>query len=411
MQSITSLSEFAGHLRDLIRGTNAESSWPDELFGDLALKLFVLQCTHNDPYRKLCEANGTVQGPKSKVQTANIADWRQIPALPTSAFKDFDLTCLAPQSRTTVFHSSGTTEHRPSRHFHNAESLRVYKASLIAAFSQRLDASSRPTIISLTPRPELAPNSSLVYMFQTFCESFGDDHSTFVGRLASDGGWALNGEVALQTLRQAIESAKPVLILGTAFLYVHLLDYLDEIGVRLELPPGSHVLETGGYKARSRIIPKDELHRSICERLGIASANIICEYGMSELSSQAYDNNPEGIESFSPGLRGTSYPGSEPSKIPNPERVAPNRSRTTVPGEAARPFHFRPWTRVQIISPETGREVNEGETGLIRVFDLANVFSVMAIQTEDLAIKRGDGFELIGRAALAEARGCSLMAV
>jgi hypothetical protein len=66
---------------------------------------------------------------------------------------------------------------------------------------------------------------------------------------------------------------------------------------------------------------------------------------------------------------------------------------------------------VQIISPETGREVADGETGLIRIFDLANVFSVMAIQTEDLGIRHGDGFELIGRAALAEARGCSLMTV
>jgi hypothetical protein len=65
---------------------------------------------------------------------------------------------------------------------------------------------------------------------------------------------------------------------------------------------------------------------------------------------------------------------------------------------------------VQIISPETGNEVADGETGLIRVFDLANVFSVMAIQTEDLGIRRGDGFELIGRAALAESRGCSLLA-
>ncbi|HEY5481636.1 MAG TPA: hypothetical protein VIL39_09175, partial [Verrucomicrobiae bacterium] len=61
--------------------------------------------------------------------------------------------------------------------------------------------------------------------------------------------------------------------------------------------------------------------------------------------------------------------------------------------------------------PETGGEVSESETGLIRVFDLANVYSVMAIQTEDLGIRHRDGFTLAGRAALAEPRGCSLMAV
>jgi len=66
---------------------------------------------------------------------------------------------------------------------------------------------------------------------------------------------------------------------------------------------------------------------------------------------------------------------------------------------------------VQIVSPETGGEVSDGETGLIRVFDLANVYSVMAIQTEDLGTRSGDGFALAGRAALAAPRGCSLMAV
>jgi hypothetical protein len=74
-----------------------------------------------------------------------------------------------------------------------------------------------------------------------------------------------------------------------------------------------------------------------------------------------------------------------------------------------RNFHFPPWVRVQIVSPETGQEVADGETGLIRVFDLANVFSVMTVQTEDLGVRRGDGFELIGRAPFAEPRGCSLM--
>lgn len=105
---------------------------------------------------------------------------------------------------------------------------------------------------------------------------------------------------------------------------------------------------------------------------------------MSELSSQAYDGRAA-------LLRGQDW------------------------GRAAvrpyRVFRFPPWARVQIISPETGREVAEGETGLIRVFDLANVFSVMAIQTEDLGIRRDEHFELIGRAALAETRGCSLMTV
>jgi hypothetical protein len=41
--------------------------------------------------------------------------------------------------------------------------------------------------------------------------------------------------------------------------------------------------------------------------------------------------------------------------------------------------------------------------------DLANVRSVAFIQTEDLATRHVDGFELLGRASGAEPRGCSLL--
>jgi hypothetical protein len=132
-------------------------------------------------------------------------------------------------------------------------------------------------------------------------------------------------------------------------------------------------METGGYKNRSRVLRKSELHGLITAYLGVPPEKILCEYGMSELSSQAYDLDP------------------------------------LTSSSAARCFRFPPWARVQMISPETGREVAEGESGLVKVFDLANVFSVLAIQTEDLAVRRGGGFELIGRAELAEPRGCSLM--
>jgi hypothetical protein len=223
-------------------------------------------------------------------------------------------------------------------------------------------------------------------MFETLRRKFGSEHSAFIGNIGEDGGWTFNVEATVEALRQAVRMQQPILILGTAFLYVHLLDYLTGLELNFKLPAGSRVMETGGYKGRSRSIPKHELHQLISERLGILPTEILCEYGMSELSSQAYSRP------FFPSTLDTQHSD-------NSTKSAVNR------------FHFPPWARVQIISPETGREMNEGETGLIRVFDLANVFSVIAIQTEDLGIRRGAGFDLIGRASLAEARGCSLMAI
>ena len=54
-------------------------------------------------------------------------------------------------------------------------------------------------------------------------------------------------------------------------------------------------------------------------------------------------------------------------------------------------------------------EVEIGQVGLLQIVDLANVNSVLSLQTEDLARRHTDGFELLGRVELAESRGCSLM--
>ena len=329
---------------------------PDHEFNELALELFALQSKHNSAYRKFCEAR--------RLTPETVEHWTQIPFVPTSAFKELDLSCIPVKDRTAVFHSSGTTEQKPSRHFHCAESLKAYEASLWPWFRINVIDSKKFELVVLTPPPQSAPNSSLVHMFETVRQKLEAPESMFVGKIDSEGAWILDFDKAVASLRN---TQKPKLVLGTAFSFVHLLDYLSENNLHLQLPVQSRVMETGGYKNRSRSMPKAELHLLMTELLEIPREDIICEYGMSELSSQAYDTNP------------------------------------------GRYFRFPSWARAQIISPETGHEVGDGETGLIRIFDLANVFSVAAIQTEDLAVRHSDGFELIGRATLAEARGCSLM--
>ena len=378
------LSIYAARLRELI--ANRPSAIGHRQFSELALKLFTLQFENNIAYRKICEARS--------LTPEVVEHWTQIPAMPTNAFKELELSCIPPEERIAVFHSSGTMEQKPSRHFHNAESLAVYEASLWAWFEQNIPANSEfriqnSELLVLTPPPERTPHSSLVHMFETVRQKFGAAEAAFVGKLAADGAWTLDFDAALGVLssRAPCTAPRAVLLLGTAFSLVHLLDYLTEQGLRVGLPAGSRVMETGGYKNRSRTLPKTELHALITERLGISQENIICEYGMSELGSQAYD-----------------------SVTSNECRVSSKGSVFRHPSLVTRYFRFPPWVRAQIISLETGREAADGETGLIRVLDLANVFSVAAIQTEDLGVRRGDGFELIGRAQLAEPRGCSLMA-
>jgi hypothetical protein len=338
--------------------------------------------------------------------------------------------------------------HLPSRHLHSHESLALYEVSLTAWFQTQVlpdwgathpqplpggewpsadralntiaprDPSERPSppgrgqgwvpqaitpgfvhFVALSPSPALAPHSSLVHMFATVQREFGHGPARFFGDVDADGAWMLDLAAIRARLREACAANQPVVLLGTAFSFVHLLDALAEREETFALPAGSRVMETGGYKGRSRELPKAELHRLLSARLGLTAPYIICEYGMSELSSQAYAGWGETPSSrVSPALTWL-------------DGVSPHRIATTSHSSLLTPhFHFPPWARAIVISPETGREVADGSPGLLRVLDFANVWSVMALQTEDLAVRRGDGFELLGRAPTAEPRGCSLMA-
>jgi len=342
----------------------------DEAFNPLALALFAFQFEQVPIYRQVCERRG--------IAPDAIRHWSRIPCLPVVAFKEHAVSSLAESDRTRVFHSSGTTGHVPSCHYHNAESLSVYEASLLPPFERHfLDpafSSGGATFLFLAPPPALAPHSSLVHMFKTIRWKFGGPDSLYAGTMQADGSWGLDFDPLIRALRESVSANRPVALLGAAFSFIHLLDHLSVNKIPFRLPAGSRVVETGGYKGRSRVVGKSELRRLLSKFLGVPASHVVTEYGMCELSSQAYD-----------GVVGQSRP-------------------------SGGIFQFPPWVRAQIVSPETGAVAAAGETGLLRVLDLANIYSVMAIQTEDLAVGREDGFELLGRAGSAEPRGCSLMA-
>jgi len=360
---------LANRLRDHLRavgtalGADAASATTGSgAWEQLALELFRVQYASVPAYRAFCDARRRTPD--------SVATWHHIPAVPTQAFQELEFSAIEPGQRTRVFHSSGTTAQRPSRHFHHAESLALYEDSLRPWFAAHLLAPGpgfpqglRPRCLALTPPPESVPHSSLVHMLEVVIRDFGGPGSGFTGRVGADGAWELDPEPTWAALESARIVGAPILVLGTAFLFVHLLDAMDLHGLTLPLPEGSRVMETGGYKGRSRCLPRDELHAAIARRLG--NPRIVPEYGMSELSSQAYDS--------------------------------------------AGRFRFPPWVRVRAIDPETGLDAVEGEPGILRIHDLANVWSVAALETGDLGRLHGQAFELMGRAAEAGPRGCSRM--
>lgn len=362
-------SGYAAQVSDFIaRGGSASTAKPlsphnGPDFEQLAFRLFRIQFEHNAPYRNFCRARG--------VLPETLEDVADIPAVPTGAFKELEVTCIPPGERVTVFHSSGTTGRVSSRHFHSALSLSIYEKSLLRWFQCQFPSGvNTRAFVCLTPPPAAVPNSSLVHMLEVLRHAFGAPEKCYFGLTGENHTWSLDLPRLREFLLRAARLGTPLFLFGTAFSFVHLLDDLAGQGTPILLPPGSSVMETGGYKGRSRTMPKAQLHAAIARWLGVRREAILCEYGMCEQSSQAYDT----------------------------------------PIEGKRYFRFPPWARASILSPETGREVADGAEGLLRILDLANMGSVLAIDTQDIAVRRGEAFELLGRVVDAELRGCSLMA-
>lgn len=346
-------------------------------FESLALAVFDHQVRCNRAYGAYCRSQGRVP--------ETVGSWTEIPPVPASAFKRLDLFSGLPRASAergavdaepppppepeAVFETSGTSQGKAARGRHPVASLELYREASMPWFGRHLVPEDRPLkILALLASPEVAPSSSLSRMAGFAIESWGLPGSRFL----ADPDAGVDGAAVRVALEDARAEGDPVLLLGTAFAWVHWLEWAVREGYEIRLPEGSRLMETGGFKGRSREIPRDELYLRLEQSLGLPAGRVVNEYGMTELLSQMYE----------------------------PVLAAPGAERV---------HGAPPWLGIQVLDPETLEPLPTGEAGLLCYLDLANVGSVSAVLTEDLGhLDDSGGLRLRGRAPGAEPRGCSL---
>jgi hypothetical protein len=350
--------------RELLHWMRVEPDRHDpDRFERLALALFVHQFEHCEPYGRFAAGRGG--------RPSQVATWREIPAVPTGAFKELPLRSFPPLATKHVFRTSGTSAEKRGTLY--LDTLELYEASLLPSFESGVlpelsGTRGRMPILVLAPSPAEAEDSSLSHMFGVVLRARGADGSEYFVR---------GGRLELASLALALEAAiakgTAIALCGTAFAFVHLLEAMEQAGRHMRLPRGTRLMETGGFKGRARELGRDALYAELHARLGVAPEQIVNQYGMTELGSQFYDS----------------------------VLVQPNAPRHKL---------VPPWTRVRIVDPDTGWDRPPGEVGLIQIVDLANTGSVLAVQTADLGRELAGGFEVLGRSPGAEERGCSIAA-
>lgn len=304
-------------------------------FEAAALHTFRRQAATCAPYREYLARVG--------IAPQEIRRASDIPALPIELFKSHDIYCgtTPPEA---IFTSSTTTGMVPSRH--PMQSLALYEEAFRHSFRTFYGDPARWSLYALLPNYLRRKGSSLVYMADRLIGDCGS------------GGFYLDDHEAL--LRDMAADPKPKILLGVSYA---LWDLAENLAPKLR---DTVVMETGGMKGQREELPKDEFHRILCNAFGVKE--IHSEYGMAELTSQAYSHGG-------------------------------NRFRTP------------PWMRV------AARDVNDpfdllppGSRGGLNITDLANQWSCAFIQTQDVGIVADDGsFVIEGRVDQAEIRGCNLL--
>lgn len=304
-------------------------------FEQCALELFRFQAEHCAPYHRYIELLG--------IDPTAVDSVEDIPFLPIELFKSEDVysTDTAPEA---IFTSSNTGSTVASRHL--MASLDAYRKCFTACFTQFYGRPEQWSIYGLLPSYLEREGSSLVYMTDRLIAACGS------------GGFYLDNYEAL--IADIERDPKPKILLGVSYA---LWDLAERYAPKLQ---NTIVMETGGMKGRRKEITKSELHAILCRGFGVE--HIHSEYGMAELTSQAYSSG-EGI------FR------------------APGWMRVLV-RDINDPFDHRP----------------EAMRGGIDIIDLANLSSCAFIQTQDVGRIFDDGtFAIDGRIAGSDIRGCNLL--
>ena len=324
--------EERSELQKLVKNVNPSS------FDRVADRVFDFQVRHNQVFSNYLAQVG-------QTKWDNLATF-----LPISAFKHHAV-CTGQEGFIGFFESSATSGQGLSQsHFRD---LNWYHDISRKLFEAQFGDISDTCILALLPHYLERSHSSLVSMVQAFIGMSKDQHSGF---------YLYDHQKLYETILEKERDGVPTILFGVSFA---LLDFAESY--RIEASRLT-IIETGGMKGRGVELTKEELHTRL--QAAFPSSIIGSEYGMTELTSQAYS------------LQGQEF------EVPSTMRIYIS--------ELSDPFSHE-----QI-----------GKAGVLHIVDLANIDTCAWIRTEDVGMMLPNGrFKVLGRLDHSEARGCSLMVV
>lgn len=326
---------------------------------------------HCQPYRRWCDKRN--YRPEQAPQ-----DMASVPFLPVGIFKRLELSSVNNDQVVRVLTSSATSSQIPSRIVLDQVTRNRQMRALTAMMTHLLGGQRRPFIVLDEP-----PTSG---------SSAGNELSARAAGMrgylmaASAKHYVLRDSGAMPSLdvqhlrslaAELKASAQPFCFLGyTYLLYQAVIRPLFEQGICLDLPENVFVLHFGGWKKlQDQAVDRSTLNAQASAVFGIPPHNVRDIYGFTEQLGVIYSDDGSGFR-----------------EVPT-------------------------YSEVLVRDPATMQLARDGEVGLLEfICPLPHSYPGVAILLDDLGrivVRESDdgqgvrrGFEVLGRAARAEPRGC-----
>lgn len=298
--------------------------------------------------------------------------------LPIETFKQDSSLYFQGKDLKQKFYSSGTSLQKSQSLFSQSgidlyefESVFTFKSMLDSFYgSSSLDVKGYSFIPSLT----LMPTSSLSWMIHSLAKY-----------------WSVEN-ISINDFITKVDHSKKYWLFTTTIQLVDLFDLLKKQKLKLHLGSQVALIHTGGSKGiRREELKKSQIHSYCHKLLNLSSDNIISEYSMSELATQAYDwicyNN----------------------------RIS-NLSQKTFTPDNQRSFRFPSWVKLTVDSQaDLDTPPQSQGRGALVVFDPFRIDYSYPIRTQDICelktkvdTHRGSFFNFIERIPSSSLKGCSL---
>jgi hypothetical protein len=316
-----------------------------------------------------CQAYRNILGSYHLEPPFHFRDLSDVPALPVSLFKEYELRSIPEDRVARVLRSSGTTGQVPSKIYLDSETARLQTRALVKIFQGVIGPQRLPMLIvdqqrTITDRRSFSARGAGILGLS----NFGREHT-----------YALDDDMRLDmaALEKFAErfGGQRVLLFGFTFMvWKYFVEALTSVGRRLPFDDGILIHSGGWKKLQDEAVSHEVFRRGITNTTGIASIRDF--YGMVEQVGSVFVECPQGE------------------------------------------LHAPPFAEVIIRDVRTWTALRPGATGVVQVLSvLPRSYPGHSILTEDLGELIGEDdcacgqpgctFRIVGRVPRAEARGCS----